>query len=99
MEDYLHQNHICLKVHEYLIQAIQEPIWVLPNLFAIEILQKYHYTSEAQDLKNRINTLLAQDIQKNKMMHEQYSYLDGRPGWAKSFISWNSCMFILNLQK
>ncbi len=85
-------------VPEYWFEAANwnGPIWVLPNLFAIEILQKYHYTTEAQDLKNRINTLLAQDIQKNKMMHEQYSYLDGRPGWAKSFISWNSCMFILN---
>lgn len=85
-------------VPEYWFEAANwnGPIWILPNLFAIEILQKYNYSAEARDLKKKVNNLLAKDIQQNKMMHEQYSYLDGKPGWAENFMSWNICIFMLN---
>ncbi|MDJ0626516.1 MAG: trehalase family glycosidase [Candidatus Caenarcaniphilales bacterium] len=72
------------------------PIWVLTNIYAIEILNKYGYIEYASIVHRRMNYLLSKDITNNGCMHEQYSYVDGKPGWAEDFMSWNTLMWVLN---
>jgi hypothetical protein len=85
-------------VPEYWFEAANwnGPVWVLPNIYAINILKKYGYTAQADELLGTIDTLLATDIRQHGMMHEQYSYIDGKPGWAEDFMSWNTLMLLLN---
>ncbi len=88
-------------VPEYWFEAANwnGPIWILTNLYGIQILEMHGRQTEANELLSKVNRLLARDIKENNMMHEQYSYIDGKPGWAEDFMSWNTCVFLLNHQR
>lgn len=67
----------------------QGPMWVLPNGMAVRALLNEGYKKEAENLSLRVVRTLADDLERNGTLHENYNADTGQPLFAPQFMSWN----------
>lgn len=68
----------------------QGPIWIVSTYLVFKGVLNYGYTAEAQRIAENLLDLLANDIQKNGVLHEYYNPETGDSTMSPGFMNWNA---------
>ena len=68
----------------------QGPIWIVSTYLVFKGVLNYGYTAEAQRIVENLLDLLANDIQKNGVLHEYYNPETGDSTMSPGFMNWNA---------
>eukprot|EP00946_MAST-07B_sp_MAST-7B-sp1_P002488 g2488.t1 len=68
----------------------QGPVWVNANAVLTLGLQKYGYSSDAEEIAERVVRTLAQDLDNDGTWHEGYDSENGKGLAARGFLSWDT---------
>jgi putative isomerase len=65
------------------------PIWIVANYMVHEGLRQYGYEKDAAEIKEKIVTLLGEDVRDCGTFHECYHPDSGSPNFNAGYFSWN----------
>jgi putative isomerase len=66
------------------------PIWIVANYLAWRGLTDYGFVDEAERLALDVNRLMANDIERNGLLHEYYHPDTGEGLTHPGFLNWNT---------